>query len=661
VDTSDRAERVELLAQVPLLHPLDRTQLEEVAGRFAETLYAKGDVVWREGDPADRFLVVVRGQLDVWGGDGEMRIVSRVGPGGHLGEIGLLLEGTRTATVTASRATRVLALDRQAFHSLIESHSKVGAEIARGLGRELHSQSRGRISGRMTLAVGVASAPGIRGKTLVATTLAALLARELADDVVLVSAEDSETRTLDLVDLLGWPWDALSAALERVDEHVLRLELRIQPQTGGLGAALGELVERLSSRIPTVVVDIACVPGGGPAAASEACDVLVQVTGSEEAATELIRPHTPVHRVLNLFNGDGAGPPISRCEPFVLRTDLALVGHDPLAQARHLVAEPRSTAAPALHRLARKLLGRSVGLALGGGAAFGIAHVGVLEVLEKNGVAVDMLAGASMGSIVALGYAAGISPDEMIGIARRIGNKRTTLSALDVTLTRPGLLAGNRLKAIFKPFFGSVQTFAQLSLPCQTVAADIETGERVCLADGPLEEAFRASASVPILWSPVRHAGRTLVDGAIVDPVPADVVYELGADVCIAVNVVPTLEPGGETVLSRASRWANSLNPFAYMTDSRQMPNVIDIGMNALQLVAFELGSFKARDADVLLNIDLADFTWIEFYRAEEIIERGAAATEAMLPVIRDALARPAGSPVAQPPARVLTAPRGRA
>ena len=634
----DRSERVEWLAQVPLLHPLDRTQLQQLAGRFDEAIYAKGDVVWREGDPADCFLVVVRGQLDVWGGAGETRVISRVGPGGHLGEIGLLLDRRRTATVTASRASRVLSLGRQQFHSLIESHSKVAAEIARGLGRQLHSQSKGRVSGRMTLAVGVASAPGVKGKTLVATTLAVLLARELAEDVVLLSVGVSDTRSPDLLDILEWPSDTLSAALERVEEHVLRLDLRVPPESGRHGPALAELVEHLSSRIPIIVADIACVPGGGTEAGSEACDVLVQVTGNEEMATEPNPPHTPVYRVLNLFNGDGVGPPISHCEPFVLRTDLALVGRDPLAQARHLAAEPRSTAAPALHRLARKLLTRSVGVALGGGAAFGIAHVGVLDVLDRNGVPVDLVAGTSMGSIVALGYAAGIPPAEMRAIARRIGNKRTTLSVLDVTLTRPGLLAGNRLKGIFSPLFGSVQTFEQLILPCRTVAADIETGERVTLADGRLEEAFRASASVPVLWSPVRHAGRTLVDGSMVDPVPSDVAYELGADICIAVNVVPTLAPGVETVLSRASRWANSLNPFAHVTDSREMPNVFDIGMNALQLVAFELGSFKARDADVLLNIDLADFSWVEFYRAEEIIERGAAATEAMLPMIRDAL-----------------------
>jgi NTE family protein len=142
-----------------------------------------------------------------------------------------------------------------------------------------------------------------------------------------------------------------------------------------------------------------------------------------------------------------------------------------------------------------------------------------------------------------------------------------------------------------------------------------------------------------MLWAPVRRDGRTLVDGAIVDPVPAGVVRELGADTCVAVNVVPTLKRGVTTVLSRASRAVNSLNPFSYLTESREMPNVFDVGMNSLQMLQYELGNYRALTADVQINVDLSDFTWIEFYRADELIERGAEAAERVVPEIKEALA----------------------
>src|SRR5439155_505575 len=106
---------------------------------------------------------------------------------------------------------------------------------------------------------------------------------------------------------------------------------------------------------------------------------------------------------------------------------------------------------------------------------------------------------------------------------------------------------------------------AQLAFPCRAVAADIETGERVSIGTGALDVAFRASSAVPMLWAPVRLDGRVLVDGGVVDPVPAEVVREMGADLCIAVNVVPQLKKGVDTVLSRLYRGVNQFNPLVYL------------------------------------------------------------------------------------------------
>jgi NTE family protein len=213
------------------------------------------------------------------------------------------------------------------------------------------------------------------------------------------------------------------------------------------------------------------------------------------------------------------------------------------------------------------------------------------------------------------------------------------LSAVtDLTLSRPGLLRGDRLMDVFRPLI-TAETFDDLRFPCRTVATDIETGERICIETGRLDEAFRTSCAVPMLWSPVRRDGRTLVDGGIVDPVPAEVAIQQGADVCLAVNVVPQLRKGVDTVLTRMTKRVNRLNPFAYANGAREMPSIFDVVMSSIQILEYELGNFKAAGADVRINIDCADFTWIEFYRSEELIERGAEATERALPAIRAALA----------------------
>ena len=261
----------------------------------------------------------------------------------------------------------------------------------------------------------------------------------------------------------------------------------------------------------------------------------------------------------------------------------------------------------------------------------------LLKVLEENGIPIDLLAGCSQGSIIGVGYAAGVSVDEMISIALRLGRKKNFLLPLDLTFTKPGILAGSRFIDIFAPFLQGKSTFEDLKIPCRTVATDIENGERVEIGTGKLTDAFRASASVPMVFAPFKHGGRVLVDGGVTDPVPAEVVNNMGADLCIAVNVVPPLKKGLENEVSRAYRILNRFNPISYLEGSRNLPNMFDIIMNSMQVLQYELGNFKAISADVLINPDLSDFTWIEYYRSEELIQRGIEATERAMPAIKNA------------------------
>jgi NTE family protein len=240
-----------------------------------------------------------------------------------------------------------------------------------------------------------------------------------------------------------------------------------------------------------------------------------------------------------------------------------------------------------------------------------------------------------MGSIIAIGYAAGLEPSRMESIASRIGNVRTALSAIDPSLSGTGLLNGRRLVSIFSPLLPK-QSFEDLVLPCRVIAMDVETGERVDIGSGRLDEAFRASCSIPVIFKPVRVEGRTLVDGGMIDPVPTDVAREMGADIVIAVNVVPQLKRGVSTAISRTFKRVNRLNPLSYFSGGiRDAPDIVDVFMNSLQTTEYELGHFKSLTADVLISVDMAEFTWIDFHRAQEIIDRGREAGARSAPAAR--------------------------
>jgi len=338
------------------------------------------------------------------------------------------------------------------------------------------------------------------------------------------------------------------------------------------------------------------------------------------------------HSIVNLYNQGSRRIPLNNCEPFLIPQDSALSGPD---AAEYIRSNPRKPCALPIHRLARKILGATMGLALGGGAAFGIAHLGVIQVLERNGIPIDLVSGCSQGSLIGVGLAAGISTASMIEQALTLGRRENSLLAVDITMTRPGLLAGDKFVKIFAPMLGARTQFEDLIMPCTTVATDVESGERISIGTGSLTAAFRASASVPMVFAPVRIGEHVLVDGGVADPVPAEVVMNMGADLCVAVNVVPPLKRGVENAVSKTIRQLNRLNPLSYLGGNDDMPNMFDIIMNSMQILQYELGNFKARSADVLINPDLSDFTWVEYYRSGELIERGVEAAEASLDMIR--------------------------
>ena len=628
---SDVAAR---LRQISLFSDFPERAVSGLAQRCVERAFRKGDVIWHAGDDATELLVLLSGELEVWGTgpDEAPLLLGHVGPGECVGEMGVVLDERRSATVVCGRPTRVLALDRTDFRDAVRTDAGTLMRLTELLSRRAMSAARGKATTRATSVAGVVADPGVPGAGLVATAVADLVAAVPGCDALLVRIGSTGIQ----------PGGNLTDAVLTRPGRSSVLDIRLDHTLSGerLADIVGTILAGVGDSYRAMVIDLPAGPAG-VSAAGAVCDDVVQVmssVGARSGAATGAHPPQPggssprLLRVLNRYGDGHRPPPANACEPFVLPDDPAL-GAWRRDESAFPITDPQSPAGRVLQRLTRKLLGATVGVALGGGAAFGIAHVGVLMALEEAGIPVDLVAGTSMGSIVALGYAAGLTPKEMLAIAGRIGNVPTTLSVLDPSITGTGLLTGRRLVSIFSPLL-PVKTFEELLLPCRTVAMDLESGQRVDIGTGRLDAAFRASCSIPIVFTPVRRGRQTLIDGGMLDPVPVDVARDMGADIVTAVNVVPKLEPGVSTVISRAFKRVNRFNPLSYLGGSRDLPDVVDVLMNSLQVMQYELGNFKAVSADVLINVDMADFTWIEFYRALEIIERGHQAGERAVPRI---------------------------
>lgn len=304
-----------------------------------------------------------------------------------------------------------------------------------------------------------------------------------------------------------------------------------------------------------------------------------------------------------------------------------------------------------------------IGLALGGGAARGWSHIGVLKTLVQNGIEPSVIAGTSIGAVVGGCYAA--SKLEALEDFARSLTKRRVMGLLDFHLNGAGLISGNRLRRLLVHNLANTHIEA-LSTRFAAIATEYSTGHEIWLTQGLLVDALCASYALPGVFHPVKTHGRWLMDGALVNPVPVTVARALGAEVVICVNlngegrlrgtIIPTSVPSTSATKKDASveseaatgttepRVKNFLSPFKQVA-SRFMnpipsggPRLASVMIDAFNIIQDRISRSRlAGDPpDISITPRLAKIGLFEFHRAEEAILLGQQATERALPDILD-------------------------
>lgn len=298
-----------------------------------------------------------------------------------------------------------------------------------------------------------------------------------------------------------------------------------------------------------------------------------------------------------------------------------------------------------------------IGLALGSGSARGWSHIGVIEGLAEAGIEPDIVCGCSIGSLVGAAYVTGRLA-ELKTFATGL-NWRQITGLLDVQLTMGGLIGGAEIVSLLQRLKISAD-IKDTKKPYAAVATDLETGREIWLREGPIEEAVRASISLPGIFSPARRDERWLVDGGLVNPVPISICRALGAEIVIAVNLNGDLvnrvaKTGKRSALpgrSEASqefvkRALNQVPAVLRTQASAILPKLMPEGKSSLGYFDVLMGSInvmqdqitRARLAGepphVMLVPRLGHLSLMEFNRAGEAIEEGRAAVDQALPLIK--------------------------
>jgi NTE family protein len=566
VRTNDSYDAHRLLRGLELFRHLDAATLDELARELEWFALPGGATLFEYGDPSDALCVLKSGSLGAFkpAQDGSFQLDGVVAAGETVGELGLIVDAPRSATVRALRDSELLRLPRSGFDKLVARHPQAMLVSARLAVKRLVARREGAsLSSARTFAV-LAHDKGVDARDF-AQRLRETLMRY--GDCTLVDGESAHGQTS--------TW--FSALEERV-RFVLYLG-------DGDDREWRDLCVRQS-------------------------DCLLMVANATDTAStwpekSCIDAECALHRPrhLVLLHRDGA------IAPGAARRWLDVVP----GVAHHHV---RGNAD--IERVARLLTGRSIGLVLSGGGARGFAHIGVVRALREAGVQIDCVGGTSIGAIIGAGVAADWSNEEMFDNYYRSFVVGKPLS--DYTLPLIALVAGRRVARLLREAFGP-RDITDLALPYYCITSNLTAGRAETHRAGPLWFWLRASCAIPGVLPPVFHHGEVFVDGAVMDNLPVEAMRAQGVAEIIAVDI------GADDVL-HAEVEEFALPPWWTLLWQRwfhrhQRPGILSILLRS-GMVNAEAASLERRaHTSLLLTPPLHDVELLDWKAYERAIDAG--------------------------------------
>ncbi|PKN94048.1 MAG: hypothetical protein CVU44_06490 [Chloroflexi bacterium HGW-Chloroflexi-6] len=595
-----------------LFGELDRETLEDLQKKLVWRKLERGQVLCHQGEPGEELYIVSQGRLQFSIQiAGEKRDLGEVAAGESIGEFSLLAEkGTpeslRSATVSATRASEVIVISRMVFEGLLRQHPEVLLKLTRRIiRRELQ----------------ITAPAAQKVSALVIAVLPIHPARSL---------DDFSGHLKQVFDILGstldWDPDRFDQLYGKPDASQTPID---HPTSSLINVWLDEHERQhqyVIYSVPQPLDDSARLAAWARRCVENA-DIILLVgderddprMGALEA--ELASARIRARLELILLHPDVCKVPSGTLSWLTPRRAEA----SPIQMHHHLrMGNPAD-----FRRLARRLSGNPIGLTLGGGGARGWAHIGAIRALEEYGIEVDWVGGASMGAIIAAGYALGWSVEKLNQLAASFSNPQ---KLLDYTLPYASITATGRITKLLRELCGESQ-LEDAWRPFFCVSANLTRGEEQLHTSGLIWETVRASMAFPAVFAPILYNGDVLIDGGAANNVPVDRMRELcptgtviGVDLSTSspvngqYNFGPSLS-GWQVLFSR-------LNPFV---KEIKAPNLVDV----VGGIVYSNNRYRLNEvwrcADLLIHVPVEAYGLLEFDKYRQIIELGYQSTREQL------------------------------
>lgn len=628
--------------EIPLFSTLSAAEIRFLEKKFRLTEYKRGDIVYEEGKPADAFYVIVSGRFRVFQKSrGDEKTLIYLYRGDYFGESSLLTGQVHSASVEARSDGLLLRLDKEEFLKTLQQVPALSLHLSRTLGHRLTKIPGSEHKKREVKVAALYSLAPAEHTFLFMTDLATNLVRETKGRVIVVDFVSLEEGGIsqDFKSSLTQP-----IVLSKVEVHQ-ELDLKpflvngaggfaylaVHPENGEEGEKkLSRFLTFLVYRYDYIVIRLGHEIGGLSFKALKQSDLAYLLLDSDRISEEktqgLARQWEQeygfsANEIKILLSGSKVPEDLNVFQLLPSRSERPDQYHS------------------AVRFVAKELAGTLVGLVLGSGAAYGLAHIGVLKVLEKENIPIDILAGSSMGALIAAFWAAGFRAADIEKITKGLDQRQAFFKLVglrDLSLAHHGFLHGRQVTRFLESFLGD-RTLQDLATPVKIVGTNLTSSRQIIFENGRVVDALRASISIPGIFRPLRWKGDLLIDGGILNPLPVDVLAKMGVKKIIAVNVLNGPEDRMQKTLSReekrkkfftrksqqSSLWRRVLSPLLQRLNEHFADNIFNVIMNTIQFMEYEIAEVSRREADVLIEPIVHEAHWAEFYKPEKFIREG--------------------------------------
>lgn len=663
----------------PLFAQLKNSEKRLILKKSDVVHYAKGAIIYKQDSPADAFYCMITGRVKIFRHTEQREeTVDVLSCGKYFGIIPLLTTHTHYTSAQALNDSLILRIKKDDFSLILDKIPKLSLYLSKALPQQMgHWQYAKRASASHTICV-YSAMKGI-GRSMYAANLALSLGKETKKKVMLVELGATASHITDALqiaaknrtmgfDVLLGKNDLEKFVMKDQELAVDFLNALHNPAAENAGVYVNSLFSLLADEYRYIIVDL-------PASVSEAISTIIAQSDEIHVITDYTienlkftkelmvnlfasveYPQGKIKVILNERN------PAAKIFPEEV---IQALDHDIFASlpecaqatdtltrasATVVLREPDSAYAKAIRRIARQTGEVMVGLALGGGAAFGLAHIGVIKALEKENIPVDIVAGSSMGALVAAFWASGKSAAEMETIMMEYNDRKDRVFCLmgDVCFPKSSLVAGKNVIKFLKKNLGD-KTFHDVRMQLKILATNLDTRKVMVYDSGSLVEAVKASIAIPGFFKPVSSKGGLVIDGGILAPVPTDILAEAGVKKIIAVNVLPSPRDVEEGFKQYQYRFAQEKAEIQkrglaarvfysgrLLLQKLFFPNIMDLMINSLQTMEYEMSLENCRKADVVINPIIAGLHWFEFFRARAFIDKGEQETQKAMAKIKE-------------------------